>query len=280
MLIESWFILGLFGLVAKSGYQIWQNVLVENYDAISVSQTAMMSCIFVLLPIIMILQPDINFGIFLLLPVASGFATAVGMWSFTVAMNKSDLSVVSPIQQTIPVFASIFEPIAFGTLVYQLEVVIASLVTVVGAYIVVMRPNRPFEPVNKLIEGGGPLLALATSLFFAISAVITSIGTQTIDLSYYLMIHTFTGFIFLSVVNFSIPETSSEVLGYGVVYGINLILSVYIISSISASRATIFFRISLIINVIVGLFVFSERHIIYRSVGSLIIILGVVISVI
>lgn len=276
--IELWWITGTLAVIAKSSYQSWQKLLTDEFRSIDMSQVALLSSSVVFLIVSLILRPGLPSKTEVLLAALSGAFIGLGFLSFTRAMENTDLSVVSPLQQTIPVFASVLEPIVLSELGYNIEIVLAAVLTTVGAYIVVMEPGNFLLPLEKLTDRG-PMLAILTAFLYGMASIISHYTTQTMPVIYYLLIEVSAGFVVLTLLRRSLPEFHPKLVAYGFTYSLNLGLSILTLSLVVASRATVFFRLSLVINVLVGIFLLGEENIVIRIVGSLVIISGVVLTV-
>lgn len=277
--IELWWITGILAVVAKSAYQSWQKLLTKEFKSIQLSQTAMLVSTGIFLIIASILRPELPTLREVLLAVLSGVLIGIGLLSFTKSMESTDLSIASPLQQTIPVFSSIIEPIVLSKLGYSIEIIAAAVITTIGAYVVVIKPSNILLPIKRLRDKG-PALAILTAVLFGLASIISHYATQTMPVIYYLCIEVGGGFVTLTLIRRSLPEYNRKLLLYGSTYATNLGLSILTLSLVIASKATVFFRLSLILNVAVGVFLFGEENVIIRIIGSIIIILGVALTVV
>jgi drug/metabolite transporter (DMT)-like permease len=194
-------------------------------------------------------------------------------------METTDLSIASPLQQTIPVFATIIEPLVLSNLGYDVQTILAALVTTLGAYIVVIEPEKPFEPLRRITDRG-PLLAVVTALLLALNSIISHSVTQSLEVSYFLLIASVSGFVVLTFLRRETPDLRFENMSYGLVFSANLGFSILTLSLVVASIATVFFRLSLVLNILVGFFVFEEENIRIRLVGSLVVMAGIGLTVV
>lgn len=232
---------------------------------------------FIFLAISSFLRPELPSFEELFLAALAGSFVGIGLLSFTKSMETTDLSVVSPLQQTIPVFASVIEPLVLSELGYSLEVIIAAILTTIGAYIIVINPDELLLPLKKL-RRRGPIMALLTAFLFGMSSVIAHYTTQSMPVIYYLLVEVSTGFTVLTLIRGSLPDFDPKLVAYGSLFTLNLGFSILTLSLVVASKATVFFRLSLVINVLIGLWLLGEENMIVRIVGSIIIISGVVLT--
>jgi drug/metabolite transporter (DMT)-like permease len=179
----------------------------------------------------------------------------------------------------IPVVAAVLEPVFVGGLGFEPRLLLAAGVTVVGAYTVSVERGNVLLPLTRLRERG-PLLALLTAVLLGVASIIGHATTQQLPVSVYVFVLSATAATGLTAVGPSRPPRAGVLGLYGLAFTANLWFSILALSLVVASRATVLFRLSLILNVLVGFVVFEERHILFRTLGSLVVIAGVVITVI
>lgn len=277
--LELWIIAGLIAVVLKTTYQSMQKKLTSSFESIHLAQSAMLVSSIIFTVIVLYQSPRLPSLEELLLSISSGLFLAGGLWTFNKSMETTDLSVASPLQQTIPVFATIIEPLVLSNLGYNVQTILAALVTTLGAYIVVIEPEKPFEPLRRITDRG-PLLAVVTALLLALNSVISHSVTQSLEISYFLLIASVSGFVVLTFLRRETPDLRFENMSYGLVFSGNLGFSILTLSLVVASIATVFFRLSLVLNILVGFFVFEEENIRIRLAGSLVVMAGVVLTVV
>lgn len=281
VLVEIWIITAGFSVLFKSSYQTLQKKLTTYYTPVHLSQIALFICILMFIPYVSYQGVNISPNQNLILNIMSGIFIGVGIWSFAKSLEISDISVVSPLQQTIPIFVVILEPLLISKYSYQLETAVASVIVIIGAMITVSEPNELKSNIFSEIDYKGPLLAILCALAYALSSIIVHHVTQTVFTSNYLLVQVTTGFIVLTILRrFKLPKITRYTAIYGFLYGMTLAFDIITLSIVNASIATIVFRVSIILNIIVGFFIFNEENIIIRSIGAALIILGVMIAII
>lgn len=281
MFVEIWIILAGFSVLFKSSYQTLQKKLTADYTSVHLSQIALFISIIVFIPYVLYQGVNIRPNQNLVFNIISGILIAVGIWSFAKALEISDISIVSPLQQTIPIFVVILEPFIISRYTYQLETAFASVIVIIGAIITVSGSKQVKTNVFSNIDYKGPILALLCALTYALSSIIVHYVTQTVFTSNYLLVQVTTGFIILTALReFNLPNINKKTAVYGVLYAMSLVFDIITLSLVNASVATIMFRVSIILNVIAGYFIFNEKNIIIRSLGAILIITGVVITII
>lgn len=277
--LELWIIVGIVAVLLKTSYQSMQKKLVSSFNSVHLAQSATLVSSLIFGMIVLYLSPAPPNVNEILLSSFSGLLLGGALWAFNKSMETTDLSVASPLQQTIPVFVIVIEPLILSNLDYTLQAALAALVTTVGAYIVVIEPNSPLKPLKE-ITNSGPLLAVLAAILLALNSIVSHSITQSLSVWNFLLISTFCGFLILTLLRRNLPSLEVGNLSYGLVYTGNLAFSILTLSLVVASTATVFFRLSLVLNVLVGFFVFNEENIIIRLIGSVVIILGVVLTIV
>lgn len=274
--IELWIVAGLVAVVLKTAYQSMQKKLTSSFESIHLAQSAMLvsSIIFAAIVIYQYSGPPTLWEF--LLSACSGLFLSGGLWTFNKSMETTDLSVASPLQQTIPVFATVLEPLVLSSQ-YNIQTILAALVTTLGAYIVVIEPENPLEPFRRITDRG-PLLAVLTAFLLAINSILSYYVTQSLEVWNFILIASVSGFVVLTLLRRDVPDLRFENLSYAAVYSGNLGFSILTLSLVLPSTGTVFFRISLVLNILVGFFVFDEKNILIRISGSLVVILGVALT--
>lgn len=277
--LELWIIVGIVAVLLKTSYQSMQKKLVSSFNSVHLAQSATLVSSLIFGMIVLYLSPAPPNVNEILLSSFSGLLLGGALWAFNKSMETTDLSVASPLQQTIPVFVIVIEPLILSNLDYTLQAALAALVTTVGAYIVVIEPNSPLKPLKE-ITNSGPLLAVLAAILLALNSIVSHSITQSLSVWNFLLISTFCGFLILTLLRRNLPSIEVGNLSYGLVYTGNLAFSILTLSLVVASTATVFFRLSLVLNVLVGFFVFNEENIMIRLIGSVVIILGVVLTIV
>lgn len=276
--LPAWIVVGSLAVLGKTVYQSWQKSLNKEFESLYLAQIAFAVASVSFAGVVLYLSPELPNSTELILSVTAGLLVGSGLWMFNKSMETTDLSIASPLQQTIPVFAAVIEPLVLSNFGINPNVIAAAVLTTIGAYVVNIEKGNILRPLTRLTDRG-PALALTTALLFGLASVISHLTTQSLAVPYYLLIETTSAFVLLTAVRGSLPDADIKPLGYGAVYSLNLGASILTLSLVVASKATVFFRLSLVMNVIIGLVVYDEQSLIMRLLGSLIIIAGVIVTV-
>lgn len=277
--VELWIITGFIAVLFKTVYQSWQKKLNEDYSSVELTKTAVLIVLIstlttstVLVVLLDYPLPDMRGGMY---AVMAGLFLYTGLWLFNLSMKYCDLSVSSPLQQTIPVFVAFIEPLVLASQGYSLRVVLSAVLVVIGAYFITIKDD--FRTPIRNITGKGPLLAIISAILFAFASITTHHTTQFMPVLWYIVVQSATGLIVLTAYSRNMNfNTELEVLGYGSSYTLTVILDITTLSLVAASIATVFFRLSLVFNIAIGLVIYKERNPRLKIVGASLILLSIV----
>lgn len=277
--VELWIITGFIAVLFKTVYQSWQKKLNDDHSSVELTKTAVLIVLISTLTtstaLVILLDyplPNIKGGLY---AVMAGLFLYTGLWAFNLSMKYCDLSVSSPLQQTIPVFVAFIEPLVLASQGYSLQVVLSAVLVVIGAYFITIKDD--FTTPIRNITGKGPLLAILSAILFAFASITTHHATQFMPVFWYIVIQSATGLVVLTAYSRNMNfNTDLEVLGYGSSYTLTVIFDIITLSLVAASIATVFFRLSLVFNIAIGLVIYKERNPRLKIVGAALILLSIV----
>ena len=275
--VEMWVIIGLIAVVFKSAYQSGLNRFVAVDQPLAVTHSLSLVSSFLFGVIVIVVQPSAPplWGVGL--AALAGVFLGLGLWSFTEALSVADFSIVSPFQQLIPIVTAIVEPVVIAQLGYRPAVVGGAVLVGIGAYVVLLEPSAPFAPLRN-IQSRGPLLGIATAILFGLAAIITSATTKQMSFPLYVFIQLVAAFTAISLIRRDLPRVNRNYALVGLLYTLNIGFSNFTLSLTAASNAVIVFRLSLLVNVLVGVLLFDEQGLLYRLIGALIIVAGIALT--
>lgn len=206
---------------------------------------------------------------------------------FVRALQISDLSLVMPLVAFTPVFVLLVEYVLFGDVPHGLGLA-GILLIVVGAYVLNLRKGMSgvFEPLTTLAADRGALYMLAVSGLWSISATVEKITVLESSPAFYLTCLSLGfsaafGVVLAARVDAPVAKIRSRwlaLMGAGVLTGLMAAFQMQAIQStplvnyvISIKRAGMF------VSVAVGWLFFKEKHILFRIIGALLMIGGVVL---
>lgn len=209
-----------------------------------------------------------------------GLVNTAGAYAFFEALQTTDLSVVSPLRQTIPVFVAVLEPLVLP-IGYSLAVLAGAALTTVGGYVTLAENTRPLEPLTRLTDRG-PLLALTSALFLGSGAIGVKYVTGHVPIALFVtLMFAVMAAGFAAVLRWqggaltAVRVVRRDLLVLGVATALAQVFIFATIALSSAARATILFRLSVLFNIGIGWRLLGEKHLGYRLVGSVLIMLGI-----
>lgn len=209
----------------------------------------------------------------------SGVSVVLVIYLYIESLRLEDISVVSPIKQTNPLFLAFLEPWLLN-FSFNPTIIIGALLSSIGAYILVVRDSF-FKPITNL-RNKGALLALSVALVYALTSVAQRFGNQRMDpLVFALLtnIVAITGFIiWIKSKKKKLPLNKvfrGDLVFLGAVIFLAAFLTFYGYSIVSASELTVVKQLSGIFAILIGGRFFDEKDIARKLVGGFLIIAGV-----
>lgn len=207
-----------------------------------------------------------------------------GLYLFFRALHVEDLSVASPIRQTMPVFVAVIEPLVLAQ-AFRPVVLGGAVLAAAGGYLTVAEGRHPLEPLARLQEEG-PLFALASAVLLALGAVgvkyVVSHIPALLFVSLLFLVMTLIFGVVLhrtgSVPRWQVVAERRYVL-LGLVTLVSQVLIFITIDLSTAAQATILFRVSIPLNLLLGYHFLREGYLGYRLAGGALIIAGVALAV-
>lgn len=194
-------------------------------------------------------------------------------------MKIEDLSIASPLKQTIPLFVALLEPLFLATS-YSISILSGAFLTVLGSYFIVFEGNNYTAPLKRM-SNKGPLMALGSAFFFGLGAIAVKFVVTNVPVGFFLSIVFWFSAATIGIGVYHRSEieikdyTGREFVYLGLLTAVSQALIFYTIELSSASEATIIFRLSIVFNVLIGFQLFNEKNLFYRLLGTVFIIAGI-----
>jgi drug/metabolite transporter (DMT)-like permease len=281
-------IVSLLSAVVKTAYATIQKSFVVEFSALEMGWLTATWGSVLLLPLAAwsLLTHPISTASPVLLAMGVGGCVELGaMYAWLRAFQTEDLSVVSPLIQTTPLFVVVLEPL-FLAVALDVGVFVGAVLTVIGAYVVLIEDAAVWSPLTKM-DDAGPRLAVLTAVLFSIATVVSKVVLASVHPLVYA-----TFLLVVLVIGFSVLIHRSETavfptpaLGRPLVFVLGVVTALVSITTFTAfalspsvSQVSIVFRASLLFDVLIGFLVFKEQHIVFRLLGGGLIILGIAVA--
>lgn len=284
--LQLWILVGAATALTLSLRSLLQKVLSADHTSLELGFISTVIAAVLVLPLGLHAGADVGMPA---LPVLGGILfvglmNTAGTYAFFRALQVADLSVASPLRQTLPIFVAVLEP-AILSQAYRPGVLVGAVLAAAGGYITLAEGRHPLEPLTRL-RGTGPMFAVASALLLAMGAigakyVVSRIpATLFVSLVFVVMAAAYT--ILLHHREAILPWHAllrRRYLVLGLLTGLSQLLIFVTIDLSTAAQATIMFRLAVLSNVVLGYYVLKEKHLGYRLAGSVLLLAGVAAAV-
>lgn len=233
-----------------------------------------------------IAEPRYLFAVFF-----GGLFSAFGGWALNAALHQSDVSVVGPLMTFTPGFAVLLEWLMTGLVPGPIGL-LGLLILVIGAYVMSLEehPTRWFSPFTRLSSDPGARLAMVASACFAAASVLGRVGIQLSDpLSFSVVVAIVNPVILFAIFSLRRPGFHRELLTVqarrqirpllllGALFALMRVTDQIALSLTLASYAMAVKRTSGIFSVVLGRWLFLERHLLAKLLGATVMLAGVLV---
>jgi len=280
--VGAWVAVAALAAVLQAAYEALQNRLTADVDTLRLSYVTSVLGAALLLPVgawIAYTRP-VSVTPLVIAGLAVGVAANIlALYAYLTALERADLSVVSPLRQSTPLWVAFVEPAVVGSGVGP-SVVAGAAAATVGGYIL-LADEGIRSPLTRIRETG-PLLALGTAGLYAVASVSARFVVVRIPSLLYtslLYLGMAVGFAALARRRGSLPGTTGilnrEFALLGVTTTARSVLIFAAFSLTTAAEVTVVLRLSLLLTVVSGYVVFDEGDPARRLAGATIIVVGV-----
>lgn len=285
-MFTPWLITGVAAALSSASGATYQKRLLTEDDtsALKMGYITNLVATIALLPIVFMLTSGAPPLDSISMPlIISTVTNVVGLLLFLYALDDGELSVIGPMKGLIPVAVAVIEPFVFRTTVTP-ELFTAVLVTVVGTFILLTDETSILTFVRRLTNRG-PLLAVASAMMYAGAILADRYAvSQTDPYTYALTLSiAITAALIISLVYKSEMPTAElttiprDHVPLGLFRAGSVLFGLITLSLTTATRATILLQLALLINVLIGVALFKEGHLVKRSIGTVMLIVSIVI---
>ncbi|MBN2094486.1 MAG: DMT family transporter [Candidatus Aenigmarchaeota archaeon] len=204
------------------------------------------------------------------------------------ALKCSDLSVVSPMQAFTPLFVLLLSAILLAE-VPSLLGLVGVLLVIVGSYFLQLNNGSHgfLGPIRSLFSDRGAKMMLAVAFFWGIGTIIAKVGI--LNSSPILWSVCNLGLIWAGLALIMISRSRQNIgqlkqrAGFiciiGIVGALATVFQSFALEVVLASYVSSIRRFSIALNVVFGYFIFREKNIKARLLGTLIMLLGILFIV-
>ena len=275
-----WFLLSIFSALFAGSKNLYAKKLTKHFDEYLLSFSTSIIIALCLLPIILFLGiPNLG-GNFIFPLLITGFINAITLVLILKALKITDISLVAPLFSLSPALLLITSPFIVGEFP-SLFGLIGIFCILFGTYILNFKKNFSFEPITSIFKNHGQKLIVFVAILWAISSNFYKIGM--VNSSPIFFIFSLNVLISILLFPFMLRETRFSKLKNNwkriIPLGI-LSAGTSIFQWTAASMTLIVYalsikRLSILISVIGGIFLFKEKKSFQRIIATIVILSGI-----
>lgn len=284
--VETWILVALAGAGVQAGYETLQKRLTSDVETLRLSYVTSVLGAALLTPVAVWVTATGSVSVTPVVAVAVFVAVAanvLALYAFLTALERADLSVVSPLRQSTPLLVAGLEPLILSAR-FAPGVLVGAVAATAGGY-VILADEGLSSPLSRVMEVG-PLLALGTAGLYAVASVASRfvvVRVPSLLFTFLLYLGMAVAFTALLARRDRALPTKELVTGRFLALGTTTTLrSVLIFTAFSlaaAARVTVVLRASLVLTVLAGGALFGERGVGRRLVGAGLVTVGVWLAV-
>jgi len=283
-----WLILALLAVVGKTTYYLLQKKLLgEDESSVQLGFVSAVYGFIFIAPIgaYQIIQSTIQLNIdTILIIIGLGIIELIGLLVYLEALNATEISIASPIKKSKPVLVSILEPFILGIMFNPILILAASL-TGIGGF-VVLADELDLQSLRKRLNSRGPKLAILAALLYTVLSLGSRFGNEAVGpfifggILFTIMLIGY--YILLKYLGQSVPKQSLLSKDYALVGITGVSRSIFVWGAYALASATVITsvtQLTILLDVLIGGHLFSEGNIKQKTVGSVMILIGVIFVV-
>ncbi|MCK5490383.1 MAG: EamA family transporter [Candidatus Pacebacteria bacterium] len=283
-----WLFFAILTAISNSLKGVFGKKCATNVDVYIVSWCLRFFGVIFLLPVLFFLEVPIlgdNYWIALLI---GGSLNTITTILFIKALKYSDLSIVSPIAAFTPLFLLVTSPLITGEFP-TLVGLIGVMLIIFGSYLlnIIEIKNGYLEPLRALFKERGAKLMFIVAFIWSITSNIDKIGVQNSSPIFWVFsINAFIAIVLLpiAILKFSgqrkkISKNIHNLVLIGFLTTLTLVFQMIAISLALVIYVIAIKRTSAIFSVFWGHYIFKEKNMKNRLLGSIIMVIGVILIV-
>ena len=284
-----WFIFAFLAAFFDSAKGVFSKKSVKNIDEYVVSWASRFFTLLFLLTAFLFIEIPETGDRYLIALLIGGGINAVTTVLVIKALKYSDLSVVAPIATFTPLFLLITSPLITGEIPTTFGL-FGVLLIVFGSYMlnIKKRGDGYLAPFRALLKERGALLMLIVAFLWSITSNIDKIGVQdSSPIFWAISVNAFVALILFPVALFRLRKLKPSFTNGKLFQGLKTLVPIGLVAALmlacqmtAINMALVVYvisikRISAVISVLFGHFIFKEKNIKERLLGSAIMIVGV-----
>ena len=284
-----WFVFAFLAAFFDSTKGVFSKKSVKNIDEYIVAWVSrFFTLLFLLTAFLFIEIPEIGDRYLIALLIGGSLNTITTVLVIK-ALKYSDLSVVAPIATFTPLFLLITSPLITGEIPTTFGLLGVFLI-VFGSYMLNIKKmgDGYLAPFKAILKERGALLMLITAFLWSISSNIDKIGIQnSAPIFWTISVNAFVTLVLFPAALFRLRKLKSPFAGEKLFQGLKTLIPMGLVAALTLacqmtamSMALVIYvisikRISAVISVLFGHFIFKEKNVKERLIGSAIMIAGV-----
>lgn len=279
-----WFMFAILTAMFDSMKDVFSKNSLKNIDEYIVGWSFRFFALLFVIPLLAFTEiPSLDTKFWTVLFVAGSLGTITTLL-YMKAIRYSDLSVIAPMITFTPLFLLITSPLIVGEFPNFIGLVGVCLI-VAGSYLLNIkeRNNGYLAPLRKLLKERGPKLMLIVAFIWSITSNFDKIGVQKSSPVFWVIAEE----IFLTVVLTPIMLYKSQkdlnqirtglkaLIPIGFFSALTLVFQMNAIKLAPVAYVISVKRISTIMSVLFGWFIFREKGIQERLIGAVVMVIGV-----
>jgi len=288
----EWFYAAFAAAVFFSILNFVTKKLTEDISDLAFNTLFSVSAMLVCLPVFLYFSPGLNLGKSLLPWTAllfSGIANTFGVLAYNVSIKHGEISEVIPLTKLTPVFTAIFGVLILNE-VMNIQRVSGILAVTLGSFIVLLKKGDSIlKPLKRLKTEKAATLAFSSSIIYAFASIADKYTVETIHPELYvffifvIMSGSLTTYLGLKDKTKLIEAKNAfgkNRLWFGIVgiLAASAYLSIFYAYSLApASKVVPVLQIQVLASVAVGGYIFKEKDLLRKLIGSIVLIAGVIL---
>jgi drug/metabolite transporter (DMT)-like permease len=276
----TWFLLSILSALFDGMKNLYAKKLTKQFDEYLLAFSTSIIIVLCLLPIVWFLGiPSIGEK-FIFSMLITGIINAITLVLILKAIKLTDISLVAPLFSLSPALLLITSPFIIGEFP-SLIGLIGIFCIMLGTYILNFKKKFSLEPITCILKNDGQKLILIVAILWAISSNFYKIGMENSSPIFFIFLLN----VFISILLFpfmlrkarfiKLRNNWMNIIPLGI-----LSAGTSVFQWIAASMTLIIYalsikRLSILISVVGGIFLFKEKKSFQRIIATMIILLGI-----